>query len=77
MLYGKSWELNLLNYETTLGKFPSNLHQFIQIYVRFRLTLIRHVKNDKIYVDNFQGRHFLRKKSPCGLPHNLAKGLRN
>ena len=29
----------------------------------------------KMHVQNIQGCHFLRKKSPCGTLHNIAKGL--
>ena len=28
-----------------------------------------------MHVQNIQGCHFLRKKSPCGMLHNIAKGL--
>ena len=28
-----------------------------------------------MHVQNIQGCHFLRKKSPCGTLHNIAKGL--
>ena len=28
-----------------------------------------------MHVQNIQGGHFLRKKSPCGTLHNIAKGL--
>ena len=33
------------------------------------------IKMPKMHVQNIQGRHFLRKQSPCGTLHNIAKGL--
>ena len=34
----------------------------------FDQILTIYVKNHQIHVENFQGRHFLRKKSPAGMP---------
>jgi hypothetical protein len=67
MLYGKSWELNLLKPETNLRQFTFDLHPSLSKY--------RNVKKYKIQVEQIQGRHFMGKEQPCGLPHNLAKGL--
>ena len=36
--------------------------------------LTKNVKNVKIHVGNFQGRHFLRKKASAGTLHNIAQG---
>ena len=41
---------------------------FDQIFAKSDQILTIHVKNNQIHVGNFQGRHFLRKKSPAGMP---------
>ena len=34
----------------------------------FDQILTIYVKNRQIHADNFQGRHFLKKKAPAGMP---------
>ena len=50
----------------------STLHQiltkFDQILTKFDQILTIYVKNHKIHVEKIQGRHFLRKKNPVGMP---------
>ena len=41
---------------------------FDQILTKFDQILTIYVKNHLIHVQNFQGRHFLRKKAPAGMP---------
>ena len=41
---------------------------FDQILIKFDQTLTIYVKNHQIHVEHFQGRHFLRKKTPAGMP---------
>ena len=41
---------------------------FDQILSKFNQILTIHVKKHQIHVENFQGRHFLRKKAPAGMP---------
>ena len=35
------------------------------------------LQKSQIHVENFQGCHFLRKKSPCGMLHNESKSFYN
>ena len=37
--------------------------------------LTKNHQYEQIHVENFQGRNFLRKKSPCGMLHSKAKGF--
>jgi hypothetical protein len=59
VLYGKSWELNLLEHETFL-------HQFALIFVISRSSWTHYFPIDtkfaKVHGQNVQGRHFLTKK---------------
>ena len=41
---------------------------FDKILTKFAQILTIYVKNHQIHVENFQGRHFLRKKNPAGMP---------
>jgi hypothetical protein len=36
--------------------------------------LTKNIKNNKIHVENVQGRHFLGKKKPADTLHNIAQG---
>ena len=56
---------NIYIYFTDLKQVEASLHQI----------LIKIIKIHKMHVQQIQGRHFLRKQSPCGTPHNIAKGL--
>ena len=49
---------------------------FDQILTKFDKILIIYVKNQQMHVDNIQGRHFLRKKNPCGMyTHRTGVGV--
>ena len=52
----------------SMPKYWLILMIFEQILIKFDQLLIIYVKNHKIHVGNFQGRHFLRKKNPAGMP---------
>ena len=41
---------------------------FDQILTKSAQILTIEAKNNSIHVENFQGRHFLRKKAPAGMP---------
>ena len=41
---------------------------FDQTLTKYYQILTKNDKFDKIHVENFQGRHFLRKKTPAGMP---------
>ena len=44
------------------------LMNFDKILTKFVQILIIYVKIHKTHVENFQGRHFLRKNKPAGMP---------
>ena len=46
-----------------------------QIRANLLQILTKIINIHKMHVQNIQGCHFLRKKSPCGTLHNIAKGL--
>ena len=46
-----------------------------QIRANSLQILTKFINIHKMHVQNIQGCHFLRKKSPCGTLHNIAKGL--
>ena len=46
-----------------------------QIRANLLQILTNKIKIHKMHVQNIQGCHFLRKKSPCGTLHNIAKGF--
>ena len=41
---------------------------------KFEQILTIYVKNHQMHVENFQGRHFLRKRSPCGNANTSHRG---
>ena len=47
---------------------------FDKILTKSDQILIIYVKNHQIHVEIFQGRHFLRKKSPCGNANTPHRG---
>ena len=50
-----------------------NLRNFTS---NFGKIWLKNVPNDQMHVKKIQGRHFPRKKSPCGALHNIAQGCK-
>ena len=56
---------------------------FDHIFMNFEQILTIYVKNHQIHVEQIQGHHFLRKKSPAGMPthrtgvDNIKKSLKS
>ena len=46
-----------------------------QMQANLQKILIKSIKNNKMHVHTFQGRHFLKRNSPCGTLHNITKSL--
>jgi len=52
-----------------------NAAKLNQILTKYDSIFTKATTNVRMHVDNFQEGYFLGKTKPCGLPHNLAKGL--
>jgi hypothetical protein len=52
-----------------------NAAKLSQILIKYDKIWAKYAKNNKMHVENFQERHFLKEKSPCGNANNIAKGL--